>query len=516
MRTINLLLIALLLSSCNNVKKESARESAGIRGLVKKVVSIDYDAIDRFGEGEIITSTPQAFGSYIIVYDSLGNIINKRDFYFKERTISTERFYNEKGQLTKWISYDDDEKIRFSLAYEYNEQGDEIKEIDLLDGDTENITIKYNEQGQKIYEKKDLYTTTYNYDGKNLIEKKAIWRIGHYYSSVSVTKYKYNEQNYLVEENEYDDGILEEINKYEYDINGNRTKDYKKDEKGKIECVFYKYDDYNRVVDILRTNGEDYSNSDILSRTKCFYTNSVTRTPYRTQRWNEKGELISDNYDICFIVSNDTISEISLNKDDNITYIVRLTQKGKNLHRTSYNIESDPTVTTYNYINKKLVSQYDSEGHSINYEYNKDELIKKTEELRRSKIITLYDNEQEISITSYDDNNKVLWNKNLSYEGNEENGKRICKMSSKENGDSSIETIYKNRKIAKTIETSKGISITSEYTYNEQGDITEIKSTNGELRKYTYEYDPFGNWIKRISYNKDGLSYVTERFIEYF
>lgn len=515
MKAINFLLIALLLSSCNNAKKESARESAGLRGLVKKVISIDYDAIDRFGEGEIITTKPQAFGSNIIVYDSLGNIINKRDFYFRERTISSEMFLNEKRQWTKWISYDDTEKVEFSKSFEYNEQGDKIKEIDLLDGDIENIKIKYNEQGQKIYEKNDLYTTTYKYDGKNLIEKIATWRIG-YFSTVYIRKYKYNEQNNLVEETEYNDGKLEEVKKYEYDTKGNKIKYYIKNEKGKIICEFYKHDEYNRVIDILTTNGEDYNNSDILSREKYFYVDNLANTPYRIQTWNEKGELISDNYDVCFMVLGDTISQVSLDKENNITYIVRLAQKGNNLHRISYKIESDPTTTTYNYADNKLVSQYDSDGHSINYEYNKDELIKKTEELKRNKIITLYDNEQEKSITSYDNNNKVLWNKILSYEGNDKNGKRICKMNSKEDGDSSIETIYVNKKIAKTIETSKGITVTSEYTYNEHGDITEIKSTNGELRKYTYEYDPFGNWIKRISYNKDGLSYVTERFIEYF
>ena len=324
MKAINLLSIVLLLSSCNNVKQESARENAGFRGLVKKVISIDYDAIDRFGEGEIITSKPQAFGSNIIVYDSIGNIINKRDFYFKKRIISTEMFFNEKGQWTKWISYDDDEKVQFSQTFEYNEHGDKIKEIDLLDGDTENITIKYNDQGQKTYEKKDLYTTTYKYDGKNLIEKTATWKFGYYYSSVDVTKYKYDEQNNLVEENEYDDGKLEKVKKYEYDIKGNRTKYYQKDEKGKIECNFYKYDEYNRVIDILTTNGEDYNNSDILSRVKNFYANNLTNTPYRKQKWNEKGELISDNYDICFMASVDTISQVSLDKDNNITYIVKI------------------------------------------------------------------------------------------------------------------------------------------------------------------------------------------------
>lgn len=482
----------------------------GLRGLVKKVVSIDYNAIDRFGEGEIITSKPKAFGSYIMVYDSIGNVIDKRDFYFRKRNISMETDFNEKGKRVKWISYDDDEKVTYLETYEYNEHGDLIKEVDLLDGDTKNITIKYNEQGQKVFEKKDFYTTTYKYEGKNLIEKTAIWKIGNY-SSVDVTKYKYNNQNYLIEENSYDG-----VKKYEYDSKGNRTKYYKKDEKGKIECVFYKYDEYNRVIDVLTTNGEDYNNSDILSRVKNIYANNLTRTPYCKQIWNEKGELISNIHDVCFIVSGDTISKASLNKDNNITSIVRLVKKGNKLHQISYDIESDPTVITYNYINNKLVSQYDSEGCSIFYEYNKNELVKKTEAFRKSKVITLYDEEQETSITSYDEDNKVLWSKTLSYEGNAEYGKIIYIMDSKGNRDCSVEKYFINGKIAKIIETTQGIPVTSEYTYNEQGDVIEVKSTDGNLRKYVYEYDPFGNWTKRITYNKGSVSSVTERSLEYF
>lgn len=80
----------------------------------------------------------------------------------------------------------------------------------------------------------------------------------------------------------------------------------------------------------------------------------------------------------------------------------------------------------------------------------------------------------------------------------------------------STKYIYKAGKEVQKISTSNGVAVTCSSTYDEQGNIIETKSTDGNYSKYIYEYDSYGNWIKRISHIDGNILYITERIIEYF
>lgn len=490
---------------------ESAKENAGLRGPVKEVISIDYEAINKFGNGEIMIRKPQYYGSSIQTYDSLGNIINEKEYYLDKCNISFEMFYDDKGNWTKWISYNDDEEKVISYQYEYNDKGDRIKEIDLLDGDIEIIEIKYNDKGQKTssIERDDLFTTTYtyNYDGDNIVEETRTFK-SRFYKSTDVTRYEYNEQNKLVGKVEYDNGKLSD--KYEYDKNGNMVF-HKEIEDGKTTYEFNKYDEVNRLQEYIKTNKENYANNDIIEKRKYYYTNDSTQTASRIQSWNENGELESDNRIIHFVLDNDTTAQVSLSKDNDINRISRDVKKDGEQY-TSYKIESSHFETIYNYNEGKLVSQYCTNGNSINFEYNKNKLVKKTEKLKGGReVITLYKKGLELSSTSYDDNNVETSTLTFTYEGNKKNGKVMRIYTSKDGGHINTETTYKDGKVS-TLKENDNIY---EYSYNEQGDVIEIKATDGSVQKYEYKYDVFGNWVKRIYYNNNDIT-ITERSIEYF
>lgn len=505
-----LFLVSVIATACNNAGEKSAKDIAGLRGEVKRVISIDYEAFNKFGEGEIIISKPQFIGSSIHTYDSIGNIINVKNYYLDKQD-SYEYFFDSNGNWTKWIHYNEDGEIEISKAYEYNDYGDRIKEIDLLDGYIINIEIKYNDKGQKIYSTEDndvlTETRTYEYEGENLVKETRIFILkGLYYKSTDITQYEYNEQGKLVEKLEYDDGKL--TDKYVYDENES-LKFHKETAYGNIICEHYKYDEFKRQVEYLRTMGEEVNNSNIIVKRKYHYFDNSTTTPYRTQEWNKKGELNSDDYNHFFVLKNDTISRITIDKDDNISCI-RRTIRSNEEQNTTYDIESSHTETFYNYIDGKLVSENYSTGSTI-YEYDKNKLVKKSAKRSDEEIVTLYKNGREVSIICYNKDKQETSKQTFSYEGNKRNGKIISTYTSKEDGHIQTETIYLDGRISVV----KEQNITYKYAYNEQGDIMEIKASNGEYKRYEYEYDEFGNWIKRIFYDQNDIS-VTERLIEYF
>lgn len=531
------LIVLVLLCSCDNNVNKTAREEAGFKGLVKKVLSIDYEAIDKFGEGKIVTGKPESFGAYMEEYDTLGNVISHTDYYLNNKYISSEAIfdkngielkytayesngdidfeflYNDKGQQISWISYDDG-KLKHSMKYEYNDKGDKIKEIDLLEGDVQNIQIKYNELGKKTWLKDDFRTITYEYENELLKKETSTFQVGYIYRSVDVTNYKYNSKGQLIEELSYDNGKLKKNERYEYNENNQKVK-YVIERDGKVECKFYKYDDFGRLIDVLETDGENPDNSVVKGRNKLFYANNNAAEAYRKQFWDETGKLKYDNYDMCFLMSEDTLSVVSFNIDNEITNIKRFMKKGENLHRINYRTDCDPDVINYNYVSGLLISKTDESGHTTNYEYEKDELIKKTEETFNGKTITLYEDQLPISQTKYDNNNRIEWSETIEYDGDLRNGKTTRTIKNKDN-EEVVETTYKNGVVVQRRDFSKGVTLISDYTYNDNGDLIEVKCTDGSSRKYSYEYDPFNNWLKRTCITQNGTTKITERSIEYF
>ena len=125
---INLFLFGIITTfffSCSNGNKQSDREVNGIKGNVKSILSIDYNAIDKFGQGNIVKERPKAFGTEYSQYDSLGNILEHKYYYFSKCQKQYESEDNKDGHCIKWISFDDDDdsQIKYGSEYKYDNKG---------------------------------------------------------------------------------------------------------------------------------------------------------------------------------------------------------------------------------------------------------------------------------------------------------------------------------------------------------------------------------------------------------
>ena len=120
----------------------------------------------------------------------------------------------------------------------------------------------------------------------------------------------------------------------------------------------------------------------------------------------------------------------------------------------------------------------------------------------------VYDKDTLETRTTYKRDAKGLLMEVRYYSGSVCDGKKMYRYDKKNN---SIE----NDNYADTTLTRKLV-----YKYNEHGDLTEYddqqpgKKIDTTVNEYTY--DSQGNFIKRITYDNDKLSYVTERQITYY
>ncbi|GGB79842.1 hypothetical protein GCM10007424_19970 [Flavobacterium suaedae] len=157
------------------------------------------------------------------------------------------------------------------------------------------------------------------------------------------------------------------------------------------------------------------------------------------------------------------------------------------------------------------------------------------------------ENNQKVSYTRYDKNSEILFNTQYEYKGDnlileETRGKEgeveySRKMTYDDNGNMLSKISYDSYDDSETIEKfvydGKGNKVTWDvqkngepflkinYTYNENGDVTGVRTYNNigkaiEERKYTYNYDKEGNWIKKSIYIDGELKFVEQRDITYY
>lgn len=102
------------------------------------------------------------------------------------------------------------------------------------------------------------------------------------------------------------------------------------------------------------------------------------------------------------------------------------------------------------------------------------------------------------------------------------NGYRIKSTDKMNDITTTNEYIWENGRIVKLITSAKGMSFTSEYTYNAKGEVIEMSSfmgtakTNAMKSQFSdYKYDATGNWISRKS-SFLGQQGTETRTIEYY
>lgn len=251
-------MVLLAIPSCNSSKKENDWDKNDIKGKVKSITEISYEAKDRFGKIEKISrkrkydfiydyqkkydiegymienkefnSDGSLKSKIIYKYDDMGKLIegneNNSDGSFLKCYIN---IYNDKGVIIETNYYNTIGNIETKYTYKYDKRGNKIETNEYnSDGNIETKYIyKYDDKGNKVEENK------YNSDG--ILKTKYI--------------FKYDNKGYLLEKNTFYSEGLETITKYDYQFD---------DIRNKIISKNYLYENYSyKVVDIFDKSGNE-------------------------------------------------------------------------------------------------------------------------------------------------------------------------------------------------------------------------------------------------------------------
>lgn len=486
-------IVILFFCSCSTEKKQSDREKDGIKGNVESISSISYIAIDKFGQGDIVKGRPAPFGSAYLLYDSLGNILESKHYYLSKCHKMYESEQNKNGKLVKFLYFDeDDSKILLGHEYEYDNKGNVILEIDLIDGSRDIIKNQYDENGRLVLQKGKLRDNSYTYTEDGKVKE---WYKG----------YPHYEKRHET---------------YEYDEKGNKTKAIVIfTPKSKYErCVLYKYDNQNRQIDEITINNPDPDKGETTQRTKYYYKDNAT-LPYRTTTWGKSGSIEDETYSVWFLNGTDTASILILDQNIHPIRLIDRHKKQDNVVKINYDMEAEIYLSNiYNYSDGILQSKTDKDGNISSYEYEGNELKTITEQLTDGKKCIITYNKGKIqSKTFYDQHNKIENACSYEYTGEDNDGTQLIKSTNAENKTSITELIFKNGKLIQSKNTQNGIVEITDNEYNEKGDlICANNKSKGEKLTYTYKYDPFDNWYYRIQFRNDKAELITERSIQYF
>lgn len=485
-------ILAISLISCSNEDKQSDREANGIKGNVKSILSIDYKAIDKFGQGDIVKEKPTAFGTEYSLYDSLGNILEHRHYYLSECLKRSEYEYDENGNEIKWTRFDekDDSKIKYGYEYEYDDKGNKILEINIEDGSRGVVKNEYDENERLILKKSKDFEYSYKYTDDGKVKE---WIF------------------------EDDLGNKRHVT-YEYDEKGNEIKEILIIPKSEYECCFLsKYDSLSRVIDVIRINNPDADKGEVTQRVKYYYKGNAN-LPYRIVKWGENGDIEDETYTVWFSSESDTLSIIKLNKNNCITEISNWHKKKNNIIETFYDVKSEIfSCEKYHYTDGVLQSVIDENENTSSYEYDGNNLKRIIRQLTDGKSISVYSKGKIQSSTRYDKQNQIESEYIYEYTGDKSNGMQIIKFTDSEKKQSISELTFKNGKLVQSKNTQNGITEIIDIEYNEKGDIISANNKlKGEKITYVYKYDTFDNWYYKVEFKNDKAETITERSIEYF
>lgn len=483
-----LLSICVLASSCGDNSKKTSLEEEGLRGKVRSVYSMSYKGVDKFGEGHIVKGDPEYFGSYYQTFDSTGFVTTKKEFFISNSKKKYENTYDMNGRNIKWTSYDDNGKLKYSDEYEYDEHGNKSLDRDLVDHDVTRIKNTYDSEGRLTQVVRGYETTTYQYNEKGQLIKETD---RYPYLGTSVDEYKYDDEGRMIQRN---------------------YKGYS----GSKSYYFFKYDSFNRRIAFIKCNSDDPDNGKVLAKHALYYADNYATEPYMTKEWDEDGKLVETKYNLYFAAQKDTLSYIQL--DDNYcpTSISVYSKKGQNHLSTSYDVKSSLFIgSTYNYIDGKLASCVDEDGHLTSYQYDRNTLTSVVRELSKGKIVSNYKNGRVISTTVYDSHNKPETTRTYEYNGKPDNGSVTCTYTDKDKKTDVVTTTRKDGRILEEVVVKNGLTITSKYSYNDEGYVSQIISSDGKTKTYSYLYDSFGNWLQRTEKAGDAIT-IVERKIDYY
>jgi len=249
MKTFFLFFLVLLLSFSTEKKPKNDLEKEHLKGNVKYLRKVSFNAVDKFGE---------------IVRDGFGSagFLSPDDVQNK---------YNDKGFLTESMAkYFDGDTLIFQEIYTYDGEGNEIEVYQSnSEGESGKETNTYDDRYNPIevnryYPIDSLEASwryTYKYDDKDNIIEETTYTNGS--SEGRLVTYTYDEKHNMTEASVYTiEGLLHWKNTYKYDDYGNKI-EYKTYSNGSLSWhEIYKYDDKRNKIESNKLNpyGSDFKN----------------------------------------------------------------------------------------------------------------------------------------------------------------------------------------------------------------------------------------------------------------
>ena len=423
-----------------------------------------YDSAQRLSR---ITYSDNSFISFI--YNEIGKVsetvdsMNRKTKYNYDIYGNTSKIiyadntfeifeYDPVGNNTKSV-----DRLGITVNMEYDKVGNLVKKI-YSDGTFE--AYKY-DAAYRVIEQTNVYggVTLYSYDEYNHITEKTT-------PSGSVYSYKYNMMSFL----ESLTDPMGNTYSYEYDNNGNRKKIILPDGNS-LTCT---YDERNHMSSYTDQNGYTtryhYDKNDGLSG----ITDSLNG------EWKYSCDEFGNVTEVCDANGNSTFYEYDVHNN-----ICAIKDMNGSTEKFEYNLVGNVTKHT------------DKSGAVTQYEFDSNDMLVRSVSDSSKTEFKYYPNGL---IRSVSDKNGTT-----SYEYSELCGKvsRVTKPDGK-----TISYSYGSGQNISEIKTEYG---STEYAYDAEGRITEVKQSDGIILKYTYDKNgnkaacEYSNGIKTV-YGYDSMN----------
>ncbi len=522
-----LLAVGLSVASCSK-SNLSDREKKELRGNVKEVLTVSFDIrvpLKKNPDADYTLANlhPSASGSNLMRFDCDGRFTDRRDYF-----MDPDGFWYESYQANgaKSLRYRMEENGKIILQTNYDEYGYPIDEMVNTNGEEEDflfnlltlglwsvfsdppeyhggkMEVVTDDNGHVVSADNGLHRYDYTYDAAGRIltrryqnYKSGTWRVG------ESTRNTYSADGLLLRSEGTESGDSIHL-VYEYDTSGRMT-----------QTERYKFRN---------------DTAHLVKRTTCMYGDNGT-APAAEDIIYENGSTFHYSYKYRLDAKGDTVLIATLYNDDDLgTLKVQNFENGARYIRTH--------LFKSRKMNAEL-HERDKKGRDIAYRNEKDSVVARFEydadgfgTVSRDNVNTMYgllnitETRDTYGRTTHYETRKTeddtpFYSIAITYEG-EGNRDYVSRahfdVTAYGNSYDNVSTISDGH-LVQSLYIQNGDTVLTDYIYNHQNDDS-VHVSNGEVEEtYDYEYDSYGNWTRRNTYDAQGYCKKVEfRSLQYY
>lgn len=306
MKNVFLCITALFAVNVFSQENQTDLQELNLKGKVKSVRSVDYEAVEVSGEvvkGRIVEDN-------FFAYNEAGNVVEKTKYYADgtpyEKFIVT---YDSEGRVVEGSMYNSEGKIDFKKVVTYDNKGNKLTENEI---DEMGVRVKgsfeYDDKNNLINKNTHFFdenldtTTIFEYDKKGNLIKQHFYIVGGGWRTEIYSKR--SENGITIKEIQSKSWKEKEEKKIlKYDDKGNVIEKSKYDAKGNLlERITYKYDTEGREIEVNweNPNGflvyskyiKTYNDRGIIAGVKYVYPNGNIEQYVYSYEYDNQGNWI--------------------------------------------------------------------------------------------------------------------------------------------------------------------------------------------------------------------------------